>query len=1706
VGGTVFCGGGDTLYAINPGNGAILDSFQAGGEITTPASFRSEGFVYIGSGDGILRKLNKANFALGPLTFVADSSVMDAPLILSGSNDLFFSTKGSVYRINRGTMLPIWQYTPAVAVEVTTGPAYCKGCGAGGQDLVVVGVSASSYYDENYPYLSATIISKLAASLTAGDTEAMLLDVSAFPDSWSVKVDDEVMTYSGRDISTNRLLNLVRGQMGTTAAAHLPGADVTLCLDFGKYFYVKSAAVVGLDAVSGAELWRVKPADEWGEIFQAVPACDEINKKAYVGSYTIFADGRLYAIPTSLAPGEYNSSVAGILHTGAAIISAPAIWDDRVVITTIAGGGEARLYNKSTMVLENSWYVGWGTVPSPVVFDGYSITMNYTPPSWFWLNDATGGGLIDDFEINLKTHSEASVAEGRIFVSQQWPGSLHVIEPQAAHPENVVAIAYMSPIRNVVRWEDPLRGLQPWLNFKVYRIDPADPLGTPNLLATVAGNVYEYEDYAVNVSEQWIYAVQVIDAAGSCSRLAKTGVVNSGSCTATDILVTATASCKGVEVNWNTETSCSYPTGSNFKVMRREPPAVTFTDIATVSSGLSYIDDQVILGKEYCYKIEEIGSFKGVSDEFCLTTFDGLKDATGASTVKGAKLDWVEAFPGGCLPGEKIFVSNVAILRDAVSQGTVAPGTLAFTDGAVPSDGFFTYTLEVSNGVDVIKSITVSVTVTGAPISVTAYAECQGGQVTLSWAAPKTPLVPIVGFNVYRSAVSGGQDLPALNAVPLTHGVFRDTPPPGTFFYKITAIDEQGGETPLFLATEVRTDKASLGVAGWPSYGADRRQARTSPVDVTGKTMVLAQSFAGSFFPGQQPIVDATNLVYVTTLEPYGKARISALEGTSLALRWQKIVNSPGEFIRADSAGHLILESYWYPYAVTTLMFDRSETAIPPIALWTRGDVTIFPLVHDTLLPGTPEDGLVMGTAFPGSGKIEDARAVRGDGTIAWAASRPQPLPRTRTPFMAAVGCDGRIYYGGTESDATGATASAAIIERVDPPSVTGIPGVGNYALQGGPLPGMCPLQNMTGDAVLIDREGEVIAFKFRCAGGTSGVQSFSLPNLTPIGFMPAWSPTLTTGFFTGMAYAKLATLGGMDAAYVSTTNGILMRFDMNNSWWNGGVVLGGAFDVLSAPTASADKLILVANTGTSLVYVVDAVTMAKVGDVVLPGLRCSTAPTIGPDKTWYVIVDNAKLVAIDPPAPAGTPPTMEQLDQTALVAEMPAFLQNIGESVMKGPEGVASVGGAEIAVADTGNSQVRIFDVNGSLVRELGRLGSAEGHFKRPRCVAVAASINGRLYVADTLNNRIQVIDANGVVRLVIGSRGSGRGEFRGPTGVAVDGDGRIIVADAGNNRVQVFSDTGEFLSMFGGPGRDPGEFDGPSGVAVDGDGTIYVTDSGNDRIQLFDSKGTWLDTLAPAGLDGPSGLSLAPDGSLYIADSGNHRVLAVDIATSAIIGTIGRFGAGSGEFDSPHGLAWDIASKVLYVADTGNNRVQVFGYADGATVVTAPAPTKRPESLTLPMNAMPTVPVAVGTASPAGAPPAGVLLSVPPVVDSGVSRSHLALSGVAARPNPVDTRNGELLTITYGVSIPSRVTVLIQDKHSRRAYQFSEQSVASGGSVQWDGRTSWGTPAAPGTYLVTVVATDGQAVVSEAVEIEVANKGGHVPGRPTPKGRGRE
>ncbi len=133
------------------------------------------------------------------------------------------------------------------------------------------------------------------------------------------------------------------------------------------------------------------------------------------------------------------------------------------------------------------------------------------------------------------------------------------------------------------------------------------------------------------------------------------------------------------------------------------------------------------------------------------------------------------------------------------------------------------------------------------------------------------------------------------------------------------------------------------------------------------------------------------------------------------------------------------------------------------------------------------------------------------------------------------------------------------------------------------------------------------------------------------------------------------------------------------------------------------------------------------------------------------------------------------------------------------------------------------------------------------------------------------------------------------------------------------------------------------PHGLFVDKDGNVWITDGRADRnkktghtVLKLSPDGKVLMTLGTPGEAGedashfnaPSDVVVAPNGDIFVADGHGDKTNARIVKFSAdgkFIKAWGKEGKGPGEFDVPHGLAFDSAGR-LFVADRANSRLQIF------------------------------------------------------------------------------------------------------------------------------------------------------------------------------------
>ena len=231
-----------------------------------------------------------------------------------------------------------------------------------------------------------------------------------------------------------------------------------------------------------------------------------------------------------------------------------------------------------------------------------------------------------------------------------------------------------------------------------------------------------------------------------------------------------------------------------------------------------------------------------------------------------------------------------------------------------------------------------------------------------------------------------------------------------------------------------------------------------------------------------------------------------------------------------------------------------------------------------------------------------------------------------------------------------------------------------------------------------------------------------------------------------------------------------------------------------------------------------------------------------------------------------------------------------------------------------------------------------------------MAAVLDGRVPIND-LPNPYSSIDGWGKLP-------DGR-EWGSTAGVDIDPDGNLWAIDrCGSNScagsdldpILKFDADGNVTAAIGG-----GLFLFPHGLHVDRDGNVWVTDARGPNPDNPDSadKGHVVLKLSPAGevlltlgqsgvagdgtdalLNTPCDVVTAANGDIFVGDGheGQNtddpdtvaRIVKFD-SEGNFLTSIGHWGAGPGEFKTPHALDIDSRGR-LVVGDRGNNRLQVL------------------------------------------------------------------------------------------------------------------------------------------------------------------------------------
>ena len=168
-------------------------------------------------------------------------------------------------------------------------------------------------------------------------------------------------------------------------------------------------------------------------------------------------------------------------------------------------------------------------------------------------------------------------------------------------------------------------------------------------------------------------------------------------------------------------------------------------------------------------------------------------------------------------------------------------------------------------------------------------------------------------------------------------------------------------------------------------------------------------------------------------------------------------------------------------------------------------------------------------------------------------------------------------------------------------------------------------------------------------------------------------------------------------------------------------------------------------------------------------------------------------------------------------------------------------------------------------------------------------------------------------------------------PSALTTDSNGRIFVADPAAKTVHVFDFVQQKYSLLD-KGND--HLGAPLSLAVDAQDNVYVADQQSRTILVYDSAGKFrraLGTLSggESYFESPTGIAIdVATGHIYVCDTHRHMIIVMD-ARGHLVGKAGKRGGGDrpGDFRLPTQAV--VAAGELFVLDAGNSRIQIFDTA---------------------------------------------------------------------------------------------------------------------------------------------------------------------------------
>ena len=120
-----------------------------------------------------------------------------------------------------------------------------------------------------------------------------------------------------------------------------------------------------------------------------------------------------------------------------------------------------------------------------------------------------------------------------------------------------------------------------------------------------------------------------------------------------------------------------------------------------------------------------------------------------------------------------------------------------------------------------------------------------------------------------------------------------------------------------------------------------------------------------------------------------------------------------------------------------------------------------------------------------------------------------------------------------------------------------------------------------------------------------------------------------------------------------------------------------------------------------------------------------------------------------------------------------------------------------------------------------------------------------------------------------------------------------------------------------------------GPRGLALKENGNLLVCEWNGGRVVELDDLGRQVGSIGSGQLSHPASVAVNKQGTIYVVDAAGKRSCVKKFSsTGNLMSSVGREGAGLGEFKNPRGVALSNRNKrsELLVCDRNNHRIQVL------------------------------------------------------------------------------------------------------------------------------------------------------------------------------------